>query len=36
MDHKTLGDIFQDIVVEFSEMEPTNLDELEDRVLDAI
>jgi hypothetical protein len=36
MDHKTLGDIFQEIVVEFSEMGPTNLDELEDRVLDAI
>jgi hypothetical protein len=36
MDHNTLGDIFQEIVVEFSEMGPTNLDELEDRVLDAI
>ncbi len=33
MDHKTLGYIFQEIVVEFSEIGPTNLDELEDRML---
>ncbi len=36
MDHKKLGDIFQEISEEFSEMEPTNLDELEDKVLDAM
>ena len=32
MDHKTLGDIFN----EFSEMKPTNLDELEDKVSNAM
>ncbi|MEK7397072.1 MAG: hypothetical protein AAB116_09060 [Candidatus Poribacteria bacterium] len=32
MDHKTLGDIFQEIFNEFSEMKPTNFDELEDKV----
>ena len=36
MDHTTLGDIFQEIVTDFSEMEPTSLDHLEQRVLDAI
>lgn len=36
MDHKTLRDIFQEISSEFSEMEPTKLDELEDRVLNAM
>ena len=32
MDHKTLGDIFQEIVVELSEMKPIELDELENEV----
>ncbi len=36
MDHKTLGDIFQEISNEFSEMESTKLDELENRVLNAM
>jgi len=36
MDHKTLGEIFQEISEEFSEMEPTRLDQLEDKVLDAM
>ena len=36
MNHKTLGKIFQEICEEFSEMEPTNLSELEDKVLDAM
>ncbi|MBM3212668.1 hypothetical protein FJZ33_10635 [Candidatus Poribacteria bacterium] len=36
MDHKTLGDIFQEITNEFAEMQPTNLDELENRVLSAM
>jgi hypothetical protein len=36
MDRKTLGDIFQGIIVKFSEMQPTNLDELESETLDAI
>ncbi len=36
MDHKTLGDIFQEISNEFSEMKPTNLDKLENRVLNAM
>jgi hypothetical protein len=36
MDHKTLEGIFQEIYDQFSEMEPTNLDELEDKVLDAM
>ena len=36
MDHKTLEDIFQEIYNEFSEMGPTGLDELEDKVLEAI
>ncbi len=36
MDHKTLGEIFQEISEEFSEMEPTDLDRLEDKVLDAM
>lgn len=36
MDHKTLQDIFQEIYNEFSEMGPTSLDELEDRVLEAM
>ena len=36
MDHKTLGKIFQEILDEFSEMQLTSLDELEDKVLKAI
>ena len=36
MDHKTLGDMFQEINMEFSHMKPTTLDELESRTLDAI
>jgi len=36
MDHKTLGDMFQEITVEFSQMKPTTLDQLESRTLDAI
>ncbi len=36
MDHKTLGNIFQEIFNEFSEMKPTNLDELEDKVNNAM
>ena len=36
MAHKTLGDIFQEIFNEFSEMNPTNLDELEDKVSNAM
>lgn len=36
MDHKTLGDIFQEITNEFAEMQPINLDELEYRVLNAM
>jgi hypothetical protein len=36
MDHKTLGDIFQEIFNEFSKMNPTNLDELEDKVSNAM
>lgn len=36
MDHKTLGDIFQEINDEFGDMEPANLDQLEDKVLDAM
>jgi hypothetical protein len=36
MDHKTLGDMFQEITAEFSQMESTTLDELESRTLDAI
>ena len=36
MNHKTLGEIFQEISEEFSEMSPTNLDQLEDKVLAAM
>ena len=36
MDNTTLGDIFQEIVTDFSEMKPTSLDDLEQNVLDAI
>jgi hypothetical protein len=36
MDSKTLGDIFQEIMVKFSQMQPTNLNELESETLDAI
>jgi len=36
MDHRTLGEIFQEISEEFSEMEPTKLDQLENKVLDAM
>jgi hypothetical protein len=36
MDSNTLGEIFQEIIVEFSEMEPTELDSFENKVLDAI
>jgi hypothetical protein len=32
----TLGDMFQEITVEFSQMRPTTLDELKSRTLDAI
>jgi len=32
MDHKTLGEIFQEIVVELSEMQPAKLDELGSKV----
>ena len=33
MDHNTPGEIFQEITSEFSDMKPTELDELEDKVL---
>ena len=36
IDHKTLGDMFQEIIVEFSEMGPTELDTFENKVLDVI
>jgi len=36
MDHKTLGDIFQEINDEFSDMDPANLDHLENRILSAM
>lgn len=36
MDHKSLGDIFQEIYTEFSDMQPTSLDQLEDNVLSAM
>ena len=36
MNHKTLGDIFQEINDEFAFMEPASLDQLEDRVLAAM
>lgn len=36
MNHKTLGAIFQEIIDEFSDMKPTNLDQLENRVLAAM
>jgi len=36
MDHKTSGAIFQEIIVEFSEMNPTTLDQLESKVQEAI
>ena len=36
MDHKTLGDIFQEINDEFEDMEPTKFDQLADRVLAAM
>ena len=36
MDHKALGDIFQEIYSEFSDMEPTSLDQLEDNVFSAM
>jgi hypothetical protein len=36
MDHKTLGEIFQGIYAEFSDMKPTSLDELEEKVLRAM
>ncbi|MBD3180892.1 hypothetical protein GF312_01300 [Candidatus Poribacteria bacterium] len=36
MDHKTLDNIFQEINDEFSEMKPTGIDDLEDRVLAAM
>jgi hypothetical protein len=35
-DHKRLSGIFQEIMDEFSEMKPTSLDRLEDKVLDAV
>ena len=36
MDHKTLGDIFQEIYDDFSDMKPTSLDQLENKVLAAM
>jgi ribosomal protein L32 len=36
MDGKTLGDIFQEILAELSEMEPTSLDELEKKIKDIL
>lgn len=36
MDHKTLGDLFQEIYNDFSDMAPTSLDELENSVLAAM
>ena len=36
MDHTTLGVMFQEITMEFSQMKPTTLDQLENRTLDAI
>ena len=36
MNNKTLGDIFQEINDEFSSMEPTSLDQLENAVLAAM
>ena len=36
MDGKTLGDIFQEILAELSEMEPASLDELEKKVKDIL
>jgi len=36
MDHKALYEVFQEIVVEFSEMAPTNMDEFESKVHSAI
>ena len=36
MDHNTLGDIFQEIIVELSEMEPTNLDTLEKKIREVL
>ena len=36
MDHKTLGKIFQEIIVELSEMGPTTLDDLEKKVRDVL
>jgi hypothetical protein len=36
IDSKTLGDIFQEIIVKFSQMQPTSLDELENETLNAI
>jgi len=36
MDCKGLGEVFQEIIVELSEMGPTDLDELENKVRDAI
>jgi hypothetical protein len=36
MNHKTLGDIFQEIYDEFSGMKPTSLDNLENSVLSAM
>ena len=36
MDHKTLEDMFQEIIVKFQEMKPTDLGGLESETLDAI
>ena len=36
MNDKSLGDIFQEINDDFSDMEPTNIDQLENRVLAAM
>jgi len=36
MDHNTLGEIFQELLVELSEMKPTTLDELEKKIRDIL
>ena len=36
MDHTTLGRVYQEVITDFAEMEPTSLDQLEQKTLDAI
>ena len=36
IDNKAVCDVFQEIMLEFSDMKPANLDELESKTLDAI